>query len=114
MEILDKNGRPIMIGNVLKTPYDDFVIVTSVRTDTVHWVDAQHVNASGVTHAKTTYLQDHCIDCDVDDPDPNCKTCGGTGYMKNPQHGIDSFEVVASNVKAYIKTQLQTIFPIIR
>ena len=110
----DRNGREVFTGNVMKTPYNDFVVVTTVRSDRVDWVDAQHANSSGTTHEKTTYLQDHCIDCDVDSPDPNCKTCNGTDYMKKPQPGIDSFEVVASHVKDYIKTQLQTIFPIIK
>lgn len=111
-KVKDKNDNEVFIGYVLKTPYNEYIIATRVDEEYLHWVDAEHSNCSGGTHAKEDFYDDMCPECEGVRP-TGCETCGGRGQVTSSNLGVDSYEVVASSVKDYIQKCLSKIFDIL-
>ena len=63
-KVKDKKGIEVSIGYVLKTPSNGFIIATRVDEEYLHWVDAEHSNCSGGTHAKEDFYDDMCPECE--------------------------------------------------
>lgn len=91
-------------GNVIKTPYNDVVIVTNCNDDTVSWIPIDSSNCSGISKLKDHKRNEACFCIEGNDGeyDEDCENCKGKGSYDVDVPGYEKSKVLASNVKEYI------------